>query len=720
MLPLTNAQLQQNLSEAVALINQRKLPEAAQKLQLVLQNNPKAVGAHFQMARIHMMRAEAEKALEHLEVARMLKPQGPNIWRAYAEVLANAGTDVLIKQFLAEAKQANLPPDLLLSLQDRLSKTGGPKITAPALGEANPADVQRAIDLVQNGRPAEAETLARALRVQHPDVALIALILANALGSQMKYDEARGHYEAAVRLAPDYPEARNTYGRFLMEFGEYERAEGEFRAALQLRRDMPQALVNYAMLLGRLGRYPLGVEHARRAVRVEPKNLEAYLTLGRLLSSSAREMEAVETYEQALENGLKEGLIYSRLGTSYTKLDQYDKAMECFNKAVESSPEVASVYSLRAMHFQELGQFEDAKADFRKALELQPDGGETYRNFVAIHKLKLDDPIVLQLKDQLENAHLSDANRMQMNFAMARVTEQNKAHDQVFTYLRPANDLMRQLFPYDINSRRVEIDKIKTAMSGIDYDKLTPVEGASDFAPIFVTGMPRSGTTLVEQILASHSRVDGAGENSKFIGNLSLTMNQGTPNYRPLEMLADDELREVGRIAEESLRNACPGAERVVDKAIQTYVAMGAVKRIFPKAHVVLVRRDPRDCLLSIYKNMFVEGTHRYAYNQRDLGLYYRMFEEMVEFWREKAPGSFYEIQYEDLIDNPEDETRKLLGACDLEWEDACLNFHENKRKVATLSVAQVRQPIYKSSQAAWKRYEDELSEMIEALGDAV
>jgi hypothetical protein len=124
--------------------------------------------------------------------------------------------------------------------------------------------------------------------------------------------------------------------------------------------------------------------------------------------------------------------------------------------------------------------------------------------------------------------------------------------------------------------------------------------------------------------------------------------------------------------------------------------------------------------LLSIYKNVFSEGNHRYAYNQRDLGLYYRMFEEIVDFWREKMPGGFYEITYEDLIENPEEEARKLVAACDLEWQDDCLNFHQNDRRVATLSLAQVRQPIYKTSQAAWKRFENDLAPMIEALGDAV
>lgn len=717
MLPLTNAQMQQSFNRAVALINQRKLDEAERSLRVLLQAQPKSVGVHFHLARIHIMRAESELALKHLEIARAYKPDGPNIWLAYAEVLANSGSDDQVKKFLEEVKAARLPAQLTLKLQDRFSGHFSTKKSSVSIGDAKPGEVQNAIDLLRNNNFVAAEKAARKLYAQHPKVGIISLILANALGGQNKLKEARQKYELAVNLEPDYPEARNTFGRFLYETGDYDRASRELQAALKLRRDMPQALVNYAMLLGRKGQYPFAIENAQKALSIDPKHLEACLTLGRLLTSVARDNDATAVYERALENGLEDAAIYARLGSCYSKMMKKDLAMENFAKSLKLDPNSASTYSLRAAYSQELGDFDAAEADFRKALELLPQSGETYRSFIAGNKIGLDDPVVDQLRQQLKDPHLMGSNKANMNFAMAAILEQNKSYDQVFTYLKAGNDLMNKLFPYDINQRRAEIDRIKLAFSKID---LSPIEGTSDFAPIFVTGMPRSGTTLVEQILSSHSLVGGAGENAAFVGNLSLTMNQRTPNWRPIELLSDDELLEVGRIAEQSLKLACPGEERVVDKAIQTYIGLGAVKKIFPNASIVLVRRDPRDCLFSIYKNVFIEGAHRYAYNLTDLGLYYRMFEEMVEFWREKLPGGFHEIQYEDLIDNPEDETRKLLQACDLEWEDSCLSFHENKRRVATLSVAQVRQPIYKSSQAAWKRHEDDLAELIEALGDAI
>ena len=356
---------------------------------------------------------------------------------------------------------------------------------------------------------------------------------------------------------------------------------------------------------------------------------------------------------------------------------------------------------------------------FRQAIALSPRDGETYRIFGATHKFRTDDPLLEQMRGLFDDPTLGDEARMHLGFALARAMEQTKAYDQVFRYLRPANDLMAKRYPFDAAARSRTIAWTKAAFADTDANR--PLTGATGYAPIFVTGMPRSGTTLVEQILSSHSSVTGAGEVGYAVPLISRAMYRGEgKGYVPFDDLPDDTVRAFGEKIEARLRALAPDTPRVTDKSIQTYMLMGAIKRAMPNARFVLVRRDPRDLLFSIYKNFFREGTHSYAYDQRVLGQYYREFEGMVDFWREKLPGGFHEIQYEDLIANPETETRKLLAACDLDWQDQCLSFHENTREVRTLSLHQVRQPIYKSSMQAWKRYEEDLSEMIEALGDVV
>jgi hypothetical protein len=268
---------------------------------------------------------------------------------------------------------------------------------------------------------------------------------------------------------------------------------------------------------------------------------------------------------------------------------------------------------------------------------------------------------------------------------------------------------------HDIAERHAEIADLKTMFQGFDPAAFQD-RGFTDAAPIFVTGMPRSGTTLVEQIIASHSTVTGGGEIGKARVEALNFMADGEGGVSKIMDMIDAPWDTLGQRIDREYHKLFPDADRITDKAIQTYTIMGLIKAAMPNAKFIVVRRDPRDNLLSIYKNQVVDGTHKYACDLGDLGAYYKTFVDMIDFWHEKMPGDFYEIQYEDLIADPEPQARALIAACDLEWEDACMNFHQNKREVKTLSVYQVRQPIYSSSVQAWKKYETELQPLIEAL----
>jgi len=718
MLPLSKDQVKITYDQAMRLMGAGKLDQADKKFRMVLGAVPNNAPVHYQLGRIALMRNDPAGALQHLSDARRLQPSEPAIWQQMAEGLLSLGDATLTARFLSDAKSARLDPKLLIKLQKRLSRTKDS--TAPSLGSAPPDEVQKTIQMLQSGKTREAERRARALRVKHPDVAIIALVLANSQAELGKLKEARENYDAAIRLDPNYADAHNTFGRFLVEQGQYDHGIREIRQALKLAPKLPLGYLNLGIGLIRSGQPEPALKALERAISLDDSLLEAHHLYGRQLMTMGRYTEAAESFKRTISRGHRDAIFHARLAQAQTRLNSPQDALASFAKAIHRDPKLAISFGLRALFLQELGRFDEAEQDFRTAIALQPDNGEIYRTFVASYKITPDDPLLARMERLFADPALGDGNRMHLGFALARAMEQIKAYDRIFEFLDPANALVRKTYPYDIKERRVDIDAIKTAFAGTDFATAKPAANASDFAPIFVTGMPRSGTTLVEQILASHSRVDGAGEVAVMTSELLRKMKTDGGVYRPFSEISGGDLRAGADLAETRLRAICPGAERVTDKAIQTYMVMGAVRLVFPRAHIVLVRRDPRDTLLSIYKNMFTEGMHRYAYNQRDLGLYYRMFVEMVEFWREKLPGGFHEIQYEDLIADPEAESRKLLAACDLEWEDQCLDFHKNTRKVSTLSVAQVRQPIYASSMQAWKRHENDIAEMIEALGDAV
>ncbi|WP_176473828.1 tetratricopeptide repeat-containing sulfotransferase family protein [Actibacterium ureilyticum] len=719
MLPLSHDRLRTLYREAAKLQSAGQLDEAEKRYRLILQTAPRNAEVQFEMAKIEVRRQDYDRALTHLEIARSSKPKEMAIWRQMAEIFGVQKDAAKSKQFLKELRAAGLPAAFYQELEKKLNPTGR-AASRVSVGAADPKAIQAAIKSLQAGKPDEAEARVRKLLEQHADLPVLHNILGSALGAQGRLPEARPAFEKALKLQPDYTEARFLYGRLLLQLGEHDAAEQHLRRVLKEMPNHVHALGNLGLALCRKGEAEAGIVALRRSLEKDPKQPEVRLVLGTTLTNSQQADEAVAVLEEALNQGDTRGIVHIRLAQAYVNAGRLDDAKRQFEIAEGKEDGKPVALSAHAMHLQSLGDFAQAERKFREAIALDPRRGETYRTFGASYRFKPDDPLMAQMETLFQDPELNDTSRMHLGFALARAMEQNKEYNRVFTYLRPANDLMAARYPYDIQARAKTIRKLQAAFADTDFTTFQ-VDDTTDYAPIFVTGMPRSGTTLVEQILSSHSTVTGAGEVAYAVGMMSGAMLcEDGETYKPFNTLPADLVRGFGQKIEAHLRALAPDTPRVTDKSIQTYMLMGAIKVAMPKARFVLVRRDPRDLLFSIYKNFFREGTHTYAYDQRMLGLHYRQFLDMVAFWRQKMPGGFHEIQYEELIANPEDQARKLLAACDLEWEDQCLSFHENKREVRTLSLHQVRQPIYTSSMQAWKRYEDDLAELTEALGDAV
>ncbi|MBV0913664.1 tetratricopeptide repeat-containing sulfotransferase family protein [Anianabacter salinae] len=393
------------------------------------------------------------------------------------------------------------------------------------------------------------------------------------------------------------------------------------------------------------------------------------------------------------------------------------EALRFHDKAIAKAPGHGVPLGRKAATLQRLGRFDEAEPLLRKALAIEA-GNDAHRYFLSVgRKFAADDPLIPEWETRFAALDAGDVNRAYLGFALTKALEDSKQHGRVFTYLRPANETVRRLYPYAREGRGRDLAAIKAAYE--TFVEPRPVEGHAGFAPIFVTGMPRSGTTLVEQILASHSEVTGGGELGFARAVLSEALIEGG-RFKTLGDLPKGQLAACGAETEAAMRDRFPGAARITDKSVQTYALLGPIAAALPNAHFVIVHRDPRDLLLSCYRNFFELGQHRFAYDLADLAHYYRSFLDIVAFWKDRMPGRIHEIRYEDLIAAPEAETRKLVAACGLPWEDQCMTFHESTRRVDTLSLAQVRQPLYKSSLKAWERYGDELQELFDALGDAL
>lgn len=307
--------------------------------------------------------------------------------------------------------------------------------------------------------------------------------------------------------------------------------------------------------------------------------------------------------------------------------------------------------------------------------------------------------------------------RAHLDFALAKAFEDLGEYDRVMPHLKAANAAMRAAHPYDISARRAEVDRVLEAFRGEHFapQKADPDAG---FRPIFVTGMPRSGTTLVEQVLASHSEVTG-GDELGFAAGLANGLLSPPGQHKRFADLTEKDFDSYAREVETRMRREVTFDRIVTDKGVQSYMMAGFLPHALPGGRVLIVDRDPRDMLLSIFKNVFLPGKHLYAYDMQDLARYYVIFREVVEFWRDTAQGCFDTFSYDALVTEPEPQIRALVDAAGLDWQDSCLDFHKTERRVQTVSLHQVRQPIYRSSQAAWTRYEKDLAPMFDVLDKA-
>ena len=396
-------------------------------------------------------------------------------------------------------------------------------------------------------------------------------------------------------------------------------------------------------------------------------------------------------------------------------LGNLDASRNAIEKALETDPNHLRVVTLAANLLQRSGDFEAAEKVLRDAIARGVRSGGVYRMVAQGRKLDLDDPLVDEMKALWDRSDLPDEARIDLGYGLVKVMEDHKDAEAAWTYLSRANEVMARLHPHDISKEQGDFDRFKAFLEGFDPARIGSC-GYDQNSTIFITGLPRSGTTLVEQILASHSTVTGGDELGIFhpLGFEQVAKVAKAGGH--IGDMTDAQLTELGRAYQGAVDTRLPDADRFTDKTISTYQIAPLVWLAMPKAKIVALRRDPRDNLWSIFKNRFVAGLHLYSYSQAALVQTYRLYTEYLDLWRELAPDRIYEISYEDLVDDPETEIRKLLEFCDLEWEDACLDFHKTKREVKTLSVAQVRQPLYKSSVGKWEPYADHLKGLLDGL----
>lgn len=523
--------------------------------------------------------------------------------------------------------------------------------------------------------------------------------------------EAADSYEKAVGLNPEYVAAHNNLGHALNLLGRHPDAVRAFEAVIKLKPDHVQARYNSANTLIGLGRLAEALLHFDKILELVPDYAEAYNNRGIVRQALGQQDAAASDFKEAVRLTPDSAEAHNNLGIILQDQEDLVGAANAFLTAIRLKPDYPDAHNNHGNLMKILGKQSEAIRGFEKAISLKPDYAEAHRNLSTLKTFVPGDPHIRQLAELIQVPDLGDTDRHHLHFALGKAYKDVEAYDRAFTHLKEGNRLRKKELQYSIASDKKLFHHIKSTFAAPAVP--VPVTDAPSPAlrPIFILGMPRSGTTLVEQILASHSQVFGAGE-LKLLGRSIRQANQ------QLDDLSARRLADIRKTYLAGLADLSSPQPLVTDKMPLNFRWIGYILMAFPDVGIVHVKRDPIATCWSIFTHFFSEKGNGYAYDLSDVAAYYNLYADLMNFWHEKFPDKIYDLSYETLTENQEPETRKLLAYTGLEWEDGCLAFHKTRRAVKTASSEQVRKKIYQGSSAAWKHFEAHLAPLVSALGD--
>ncbi|OZI62451.1 tetratricopeptide repeat-containing sulfotransferase family protein [Bordetella genomosp. 11] len=612
---------------------------------------------------------------------------------------------------------------------------------APAVYFSNLAEMCR-----QQGLLAEAEAAGRQATRLAPELPTAWNNLGIVLQECGRYDESATCLERVVAILPDSPEAHNNLGNTYKRAGRLADARAEYGKALALHPAYAEAHSNLAFLLSDLGEYAEAAEAAQLAIDYNPRLADAYINMAgieaarqrpdqalhwieallafaplhaggllakaRLLLQCGQLQAALEAAGQAVAAAPQNADAYNMLGEAQQAQDRFEEALDSFDRAM-SLPGIAreAAWLNRARLLMILGRAGEARAVLDGLLACYPDNAQAWSARADMTRFERGDPAIDAMETLLREDRVGDVpRRTALRFALGKAYMDCGATKEAWAHLVEANREKRASFDFDIGVATGGMTRIADAFTALPAS--AQAGNASDL-PVFIVGMPRSGTTLVEQILASHSRVHGAGELPLMrdlvsrIAGFPEGMAQADPSA--LDALGDACVKRLAALS--------MGKDRVIDRTPSNFLYAGLIARILPRARIIHCRRDPVDTCLSCFSKPF-GAEHAYSCDLVELGRYYRAYDALMACWRRILPADRYiEVDYEALVDDPEGQSRRLVEFLGLHWEPACLAYHRSPRPVRGASMNEVRQPIYRHAKGRWRAYAHYLGPLLSELG---
>lgn len=568
------------------------------------------------------------------------------------------------------------------------------------------------------GRAEEGALLVRRAVKANPKIAAAHQALGAMLFAGRRFDQALASFERVLALGPANAETLSSRADCLLELGRVEAALASYDAAIALKPHLAEAHNNRGNALWRLGRLEEALAAFRQATALNPNVLSHLFNSASVLFVLGRVPEALGAYDKAIAQSPGFAPAHFGRAAALFALQDSEGALKSYSRAISLDPNNAQAWAHLARTLGVLGRSADAAEAARRAIGLEPANPEAWQVLSSLKRFGPGDPDLARMEAALADAEarqVDPEDRLNLQFALGRAWLEAGEAGRAFAHLARANSQQRSRLDFDIDAYLATLEAMAASIGAETIDRLAQAGDPSD-QPVFIIGMPRSGTTLIEQILASHPQVHGAGELT-LVDRLARRLPGAGEGLS--EALSPDILASLGAEYASQARALAPGAARLIDKLPGNFVYAGLIHLMLPNARIIHCIRDPLDTCLSCYETRFAKG-QPYSYDLRELGRRYRGYERLMAHWRRVLPADrFIEVRYEDVVADLQGQTRRLLEFCGLEWDEACLQFHRTRREVWTTSSSQVRRPLYASSIGRGRACAAYLGPLIEALAEA-
>ncbi len=558
-------------------------------------------------------------------------------------------------------------------------------------------------------------------------------------------------YRSVLEAYPEQPDASHYLGLIAHQTGRGDLAERLLERSVAQAPDNPVFHYNYAGVLALSGRGQEAVPHYQRALELRPTDADAWHGLAGVLLTMGHEGDAIACWQRGLAAvpahraslcGIADAFrtlslhadeiaacrrLYevdrgspesgTRLAEALADADRQDEALDVLDKLLEQRQKLPDAHCLKGVILSTRGRFPEAVREFELAIGQAEGFHEAMNHLVNIRKVSPAEPLAQPLIARARDKSWADlAEAVSVSFALGKIFEDAGSYDEAFGHYAQGNRLYRDSIEYSIDSQARYFERLKQCFGAGFQQRAVGSEAAC--MPIFIVGMPRSGTTLVEQILSSHREVHAGGELTALSGNIRSRIGSEFVRDMPgaVAALDDRAIAAIGASYLSHLRGLDGRAARITDKMPSNFMQVGLIHALFPGAAIIHCNRDPMDTCVSCYTNLFRNG-QLFSYDLDELGRFYRLYAGMMDYWDALLPGRIHRVDYERLVADIEGESRRMLAHCGLDWDPGCLEFDSASNAVRTASVYQVRQPVYSTSVRRWRRYEKHLQPLIQALG---